>query len=143
MRLLDLDLRASLFELLLEVLGILLGHALLQSLRSGLDESLGLGQAQTGDLADSLDDLDLGSSVETGEDDVELGLLFLSGSSSASSGGAPKGSLSTMIRMIMRTVTARAMIMGSVIERFLLFCVRSTCCARARPFAQFRCGFLD
>ena len=76
MRLLDLDLRTSLFELLLEVLGILLGHALLQSLRSGLDESLGLGQAQTGDLADSLDDLDLGSSVETGEDDVELGLLL-------------------------------------------------------------------
>ena len=64
MRLLDLDLRASLFELLLEVLGILLGHALLQSLRSGLDESLGLGQTQTSDLADSLDDLDLGSSVE-------------------------------------------------------------------------------
>ena len=64
-------------------------------------------------------------------------------SSSASSGGAPKGSLSTMIRMIMRTVTARAMIMGSVIERVLLFCVRSPCCARARPFAQFCCGFLD
>ena len=86
MRLLDLDLRASLFELLLEVLGILLGHALLQSLRSGLDESLGLGQAQTGDLADSLDDLDLGSSVETGEDDVELGLLLGSGGSTAGSG---------------------------------------------------------
>ena len=91
MRLLDLDLRASLFELLLEVLGILLGHALLQSLRSGLDESLGLGQTQTGDLADSLDDLDLGSSVETGEDDVELGLLLGSGSSSAGSGSGHGG----------------------------------------------------
>ena len=85
MRLLDLDLRASLFELLLEVLGILLGHALLQSLRSGLDESLGLGQTQASDLADSLDDLDLGSSVETGEDDVELGLLLGSGGSTAGS----------------------------------------------------------
>ena len=89
MRLLDLDLRASLFELLLEVLGILLGHALLQSLRSGLDESLGLGQTQTSDLADSLDDLDLGSSVETGEDDVELGLLLGSGGSTAGSGSSP------------------------------------------------------
>ena len=49
---------------------------------SGLDESLGLGQTQAGDLADSLDDLDLGSSVETGEDDVELGLLLGSGGSS-------------------------------------------------------------
>lgn len=88
MRLLDLDLRASLFELLLEVLGILLGHALLQSLRSGLDESLGLGQAQTGDLADSLDDLDLGSSVETGEDDVELGLLLGSGAAPPAAGAA-------------------------------------------------------
>ena len=85
MRLLDLDLRASLFELLLEVLGILLGHALLQSLRSGLDESLGLGQTQASDLADSLDDLDLGSSVEAGQNDVEVGLLLSSGSSSASS----------------------------------------------------------
>lgn len=36
-------------------------------------------------------------------------------SSSASSGGAPKGSLSTMIRMIMRTVTASAIIIGIVI----------------------------
>ena len=35
-------------------------------------------------------------------------------SSKASSGGAPKGSLSIMIRMIMKTVTARAIIMGVV-----------------------------
>ena len=35
-------------------------------------------------------------------------------SSRASSGGAPKGSLSIMIRTIMKTVTARAMIMGVV-----------------------------
>ena len=143
MKLLDLDLRAGFLELLLEGLGIVLGDAFLDGLGSGLDKALGLGKTQTGELADDLDDLDLRSGVETGEDDVELGLLLSSGSSSASSGGAPKGSLSTMIRMIMRTVTARAMIMGSVIERFLLFCVRSTCCARARPFAQFRCGFLD
>ena len=72
----------------LKLLGILLGDALLQSLRSALDESLGLGQTQAGDLADSLDDLDLGSSVETGEDDVELGLLLGSGGSSAGSGSS-------------------------------------------------------
>ena len=131
---------ASLFELGLDFLSLVLGNAFLDSLRSILDNFLGFLEAETGDLADNLDDSDL-VVAEALEDDVELGLLL--SSSSASSGGAPKGSLSTMIRMIMRTVTARAMIMGSVIERFLLFCVRSTCCARARPFAQFRCGFLD
>ena len=88
MRLLDLDLRASLFELLLEVLGILLGHALLQSLGGALDGSLGLGQALAGDLTDSLDDLDLGGGVEAGQDHVELGLLLSGSSSSAASGGS-------------------------------------------------------
>ena len=139
-KLLDLDLCASFLELGSDLLGLVLGDAFLEVLRSAIDEFLGFLQAQAGQSTDNLDDSDL-VVAEAREVDVELGLLL--SSSSASSGGAPKGSLSTMIRMIMRTVTARAMIMGSVIERVLLFCVRSTCCARARPFAQFRCGFLD
>ena len=50
--------------------------------------SLGLGQAQAGDLADNLDDLDLGSGIKAGQDHVKLGLLLSSGSSSASSGSS-------------------------------------------------------
>ena len=87
-KLLDLDLRAGFLELLLEGLGIVLGDAFLDGLGSGLDKALGLGQAQTGELADDLDDLDLRSGVETGENDVELGLLLGSGSGSAGSGAA-------------------------------------------------------
>ena len=77
MKLLDLNLRAGFLELLLEGLGIVLGDAFLDGLGSGLDKALGLGQAQTGELADDLDDLDLRSGVETGEDDVELGPYLL------------------------------------------------------------------
>ena len=43
------------------------------------------------DLADDLDDLDLLSGVETGQDHVELGLLLGSGSSSAGSGSGHGG----------------------------------------------------
>ena len=85
MKLLDLDLRAGFLELLLEGLGIVLGDAFLDGLGSGLDKALGLGKTQTGELADDLDDLDLRSGVETGEDDVELGLLLGSRSGSAAS----------------------------------------------------------
>ena len=63
-RLLQLDLGASLFQLSLQSLGVLLGSTLLQGLGSALDSSLGLGQALAGDLADNLNDLDLGSGVE-------------------------------------------------------------------------------
>ena len=65
-KLLQLDLAAGLFDLLLQSLGVVLGHALLQGLGSALDSGLGLGQALAGDLADNLDDLDLGSGVEAG-----------------------------------------------------------------------------
>ena len=84
---LELDAGASLFQLSLGLLGIFLLGLLEDGLRSAVDKSLGLGQAEVGDGADSLDDLDLGSSVETGEDDVELGLLLGSGSGSAGSSG--------------------------------------------------------
>ena len=83
--LLQLDLAAGLFDLLLHSLGIVLGQAFLQGVGHALDGSLGLGQAQTGDFADDLDDLDLLSGVEASQDHVELGLLLSSGSSSASS----------------------------------------------------------
>ena len=95
MKLLDLDLRAGFLELLLEGLGIVLGDAFLDGLGSGLDKALGLGQAQTGELADDLDDLDLRSGVETGENDVELGLLLGSGSGSAGSRGAAMAAAET------------------------------------------------
>src|SRR6187401_1296295 len=44
--LLDLDRRAGLLELLLDLLGLLLVHALLDGLRGGLDQVFGLLEAQ-------------------------------------------------------------------------------------------------
>ena len=83
-KLLQLDLAADLFDLGLQLLSVSLGDAFLQSGGSALDGSLSLSQALAGDLADDLDDLDLGSSVEAGQNDVELGLLLNSGSGSSS-----------------------------------------------------------
>src|SRR5699024_7626858 len=95
--LLQLDLGASFLQLGLQSLGVLLGSALLQSLGSALDSSLGLSQAQTGDLTDNLDDLDLGSGIKAGQDHVKLGLLLSSGSSSASSGSSHSGGGNTKL----------------------------------------------
>ena len=86
-KLLNLNLSASLFQLLLDVVSLSLGDLLLDSLGSAINDSLSLLQAQTGDLLNDLDDLHLGS-ASLSQDDVELGLLFLSGSSSASSSGS-------------------------------------------------------
>ena len=72
---LELDAGASLFQLSLGLLGIFLLGLLEDGLRSAVDKSLGLGQAEVGDGADSLDDLDL-LVADGGEDDVELILLF-------------------------------------------------------------------
>ena len=83
LKLLELDGGTDAFELGLEGLGIFLGDAFLDLGGDALDQSLGLGQAQTGDAADFLDDLDL-LSAEIGHDDVELGLLL---DSSGSAGG--------------------------------------------------------
>jgi hypothetical protein len=57
--LLDVDLRAGVFKLLLDVFSFALGDAFLDSLRSSFDEILGFLQAETGDSADFLDDVDL------------------------------------------------------------------------------------
>ena len=83
---LELDGGAGFFELGLGLLGVFLLGLLQDSLRSAVDESLGLSQAQVGDSADGLDDLDL-LVANGGEDDVELVLLFLSSSASSRSGG--------------------------------------------------------
>ena len=72
-RLLDLDRGAGLFQLLLELLGVVLGDAGLDRLGGGLDEVLGLLQAEAGGGADDLDDVDL-VGAEGLQDDVELGL---------------------------------------------------------------------
>src|SRR5690606_21731792 len=86
-KLLELDLGAGSFQLGLEVFGLGLGNAFLDGLRSSLDQVLGFLEPEAGDAADFLDDVDLlGTGI--GEDHVELGLLFGSGSRSgtASSG---------------------------------------------------------
>src|ERR1700741_4459450 len=55
----DGDFRAGLFEDLLDLRGFVLGHAFLDGLRSALDEVLRFLQTERGDLANSLDDVDL------------------------------------------------------------------------------------
>src|SRR5690606_23404809 len=86
------DLRAGLFELLLEVLGLGLANALLEDLGRALDEVLRLLEAEARDLADDLDHVDLvGAGVL--ELDVELGLLLRSRgrSRAAADGGTRDG----------------------------------------------------
>src|SRR5690348_7364673 len=67
--LLELDGSAGVFDLLLELLGLVLGHAFLDGLRSAFDERLGFAEAKTGDRTDFLDHVDLLATV-AGEDDV-------------------------------------------------------------------------
>jgi len=85
--LLDLDLGTGGLELGLDVLGFVLGHAFLDGLRSAVDQVLGFLEAQAGDGADFLNDIDRGCALAL-EDDVERRLLFgRSGSGGATSGG--------------------------------------------------------
>lgn len=56
---LELDGSAGFFELGLSLLSVFLLGLLQDSLRSAVDQSLGLSQTQGGDSADGLDDLDL------------------------------------------------------------------------------------
>src|SRR5690606_36305714 len=81
---LSLEGRAGGFQVLLELLGVFLGHAFLDVLRGAFDQVLGFLQAQAGDGADGLDDPDL---LLAGglQHDGELGLL-LDGGSRASGG---------------------------------------------------------
>src|SRR5690606_24010010 len=84
-RLLEGDLRALGLELGLGLLGVLLVGLLQDGLRRGLDQVLGLLEAQPGELADDLDDLDLLAAVAL-EDDVELVLLLSRGGLGATGG---------------------------------------------------------
>jgi hypothetical protein len=85
-RLLELDGSADSLELSLEGLGVFLGNAFLDLGGNAFDHSLCLGEAETGDAADFLDDLDL-LSTEAGHDNVKLGLLFDDGAGSDSGTG--------------------------------------------------------
>src|SRR5207342_1931263 len=88
--LLELDSGASRFEILLELRSVVLRHGVLDD-ASGLDEVLGFLQAQAGDGADGLDDLDL---LLAGglQDHLELGLLFdRSGGGSRAGGHHDRG----------------------------------------------------
>src|SRR5260221_14774626 len=57
--LLDLDLSADVLELLLDRCGLVLRDALFDRLGGALDEVLGFFEAERGDFADDLDDVDL------------------------------------------------------------------------------------
>src|SRR5262245_64244279 len=83
--LVDLDRGAGLFELRLDRVGLVLGHALLDRLRGRVDEILGLLEAETGDRAHDLDHLDL-LAAGGREHDVEGGLLLGGGTVTAGRG---------------------------------------------------------
>jgi hypothetical protein len=90
-QLLQLDLRAGLLKGGLHLLGLFLVHAFLHRLRRAFDEVLGFLQAEAGQSADFLDDLDL--LVASGsQNDRELGLLFRRGGSSAGRTGGNSNS---------------------------------------------------
>ena len=73
--LLDFDLGARFLELLLDGSGFVLGNAFLDGLGRAIDEVLGFFQAQAGDFANCLNDVDL-VAANIGEDDGEFRLLF-------------------------------------------------------------------
>src|SRR3989442_1648775 len=72
--LLDLDFGALLLERGLDLLGLVARDTLLDRLREGVDEVLGLLEAQARELANDLDDRDLGR-PDVQERGGELGLL--------------------------------------------------------------------
>src|SRR5467141_4477558 len=74
-KLLDLDLGAGLFELLLDRSGFVLVNAFLDGLRRAIHQVLGFFQAQAGDFADRFNDVDL-VAANVREHDGEFRLLF-------------------------------------------------------------------
>src|SRR5712691_4938522 len=89
-RLFDLDGGSRFLELGLDRVGLVLGHALLDLLRSRVDEILRLFQAETGDRAHDLDHLDL-LAPGRGEDDVERRLFLGLGSVATGARGTRRG----------------------------------------------------
>ena len=75
--LLQLNLSASSLELLLDLVSLSLRSSLLDGLRSGVNLLLSFLQAQAGDLADNLDNTDLGR-ASVNQNDVEVGLSLSS-----------------------------------------------------------------
>lgn len=71
--LLQLNLSASSLELLLDLVSLSLRSSLLDGLRSGVNLLLSFLQAQAGDLANSLDNADLGR-ASVNQNYVEVGL---------------------------------------------------------------------
>src|SRR6266700_4820017 len=89
-RLLQFDDGALRFELLLDFLGFLLGHAFLHHARGALDQVLRFLQAEAGDRADLLDHLNLLLAPRL-EDDGELRLFLGRGGGGGSGGGRGRG----------------------------------------------------
>ena len=81
-KLLEGDGSADILELGLHLLGLNLGRRFLDGARRAVDDLLGLLEAEAGELADDLDDLDL-LVADTFENDVEFVLLFSSSLASA------------------------------------------------------------
>src|SRR3954451_16949989 len=88
--LLEFDARSGLFELALQLVGLVALDALLDGLRGLVHEGLGLLEAQAGRRADDLDDLDL-LVAGAGQDDVDRGRLLL-GRGAVGTAGAGRGS---------------------------------------------------
>src|SRR4051812_33457693 len=82
--------RAGLFELALELVGLLALDALLDGLRRLVHERLGLLEAEAGRGADDLDDLDL-LVAGCGEDDVDGARLLLLGGAAIAGGSRGSG----------------------------------------------------
>src|SRR3954452_10079479 len=88
--LLDLDARAGLLEVGLELVGLVALDALLDGPGRLVHERLGLLEPEAGRRADDLDDLDL-LVAGAGEDDVEDGLLLLRRAGAVAARGSAAG----------------------------------------------------
>src|SRR5690606_11233948 len=89
-RLLELDLGACVFQLLLDGFSVSLRDAFLDGLRCAINEVLGFLQAQAGSGADDLNDFNL--LVASGsQNDGEVGLFFSSSSAAGSSASSRSG----------------------------------------------------
>ena len=112
--LLQLDLGADGLESLLDFLGLVLGDGFLDLGGDAFNKSLGFAEAETGDLADDLDDLDL-LSAEAGHDNVKLSLLFSSGSagSRSSSNSNSSGSSGGNAELILKSMDQLSQVQNS------------------------------
>src|SRR3990172_4915917 len=87
--LLEFDLRAGGLEFLLDLLGLLFGHALLDGFWRALDQILGLFETQAGNGTDLLDGADLVRSAFDENDGVFA--LFLGGGRRRGSAPSSRG----------------------------------------------------